>query len=93
MAVKKYFTQEQVSAALDKLKQLPDLKPDKMTKEDVINSLKDEIVTLSTQKGYTAAEIKSALDAVGVAVSEKSIAEVIAKTKPKIKKNTSQKKS
>lgn len=77
MAYQKFFTAEQLELAKIKLDELPDLAADKITRADMLENLKVSIVTLANDKGYKAAEIKSALADVGVMLSEKSISELI----------------
>lgn len=86
----KFYTQEQLEEAKLTLENLPDLTPNKISRSELLDSLKENIITLSSAKGYSAAEIKSALQTVGVTVSEKSIMEIIreAKTPARKKKKT-----
>ncbi|MBT2375496.1 mobilization protein [Pseudomonas fluorescens] len=71
------FTQAQLEAAKSALDQLPDLSRDKIGKSQFLESLRDQIVTLASTKGYNTAEIKSALESVGVDVSIKAISELL----------------
>lgn len=88
MAVTKFYTQEQREEAKLALECLPDLTPNKISRAELLDSLKENIITLSTSKGYTAAEIKSALQTVGIAVSEKAISDIIRASKSPVKKRT-----
>lgn len=81
MALQKFFTQEQLNMAKQKLETLPDLSPNRISRDDLLASLSKEIVVLSTQKGYCAADIKSVLELVDVRISEKAIQEIIRKEK------------
>lgn len=76
------FTQAKLEETKKALDQLPDLSRDKIGKTEFLESLKDQIVTLTNAKGYTTAEIKSALGSVGVEVSIKAISELLS-TPPK----------
>lgn len=77
MAVRNVFTQEQLDEARRKLENLPDLTPQRITREGALENLKDTILVLSKEKGYTVADIKSALDAMEFRFSEKAISSVI----------------
>ena len=96
MALQKFFTQEQLNLAKQKLETLPDLSPNRISRDDLLASLSKEIVVLFTQKGYSAADIKSVLELVDVRISEKAIQEIIRKEKAspaRRKKTTSVKNS
>ena len=79
MSNKKFFTQDQIDNAKLSLADLPDLTPNRITREEMLTSLSDDIVHLSTQKGYGAADIKKALEGLDIQVSEKAIAEILKK--------------
>lgn len=81
MAKSKTYTQEQLESAKQKLSTLPDLSKDKITTPELLASLKDQIVSLSESKGYSAAEIKSALASVSIDASVKAISEIISSRK------------
>ncbi|KQN49946.1 hypothetical protein ASE93_23495 [Serratia sp. Leaf50] len=80
MANTKFFTQDQIDNAKLALLDLPDLTPNRITREEMLTSLSDDIVTLSTKKGYSAADIKKALEGLDIQVSEKAIAEILKKS-------------
>ncbi|MFV9671375.1 hypothetical protein ACNY68_20555 [Pantoea sp. KXB25] len=77
MAARNVFTQEQLDEARKKLESLPDLTPQRITREAALENLKDTIMVLSKEKGYTVADIKSALDAMEFRFSEKAISAVL----------------
>ena len=77
MARTQTFTQEQLDKTKQALSELPDLSRNKIAKADFLESLKDQIVSLASTKGYSPAEIKSALAQVNVTVSVKSIADLL----------------
>lgn len=77
MAVRNVFTQEQLDEARRKLENLPDLTPQRITREGALENLKDTILVLAKEKGYTVADIKSALDAMEFRFSSKAISAVI----------------
>ena len=81
MATQKTYTQEQLKKAKEALEALPDLSHDKITKPDFIDYLREQIVTLASSKGYSQAEIKSALASVGVIVSIQAISDLIGSKK------------
>ncbi|QLG96659.1 mobilization protein (plasmid) [Pseudomonas yamanorum] len=81
MATQKTYTQEQLKKAQEALEALPDFSRDKITKPDFIDSLREQIITLSSIKGYSQAEIKSALASVGVIVSIQAISDLIGSKK------------
>lgn len=89
MAIQKTYTQEQLKKVQEALEGLPDLSRDKITKPEFIESLKEQIITLSSSKGYSQAEIKSALASVGITVSIQAISELLgSKKKMPRKKST-----
>lgn len=71
MAARNVYTQEQLDEARRKLENLPDLTPQRITREAALENLKDTILVLAKEKGYTVADIKSALDAMEFRFSEK----------------------
>lgn len=88
MAAGSFFTQEQLDEARRKLENLPDLTPQRITREGALENLKDTIITLAKEKGYTVADIKSALDAMEFRFSEKAISGVISDGSGKKKRQT-----
>lgn len=88
MAIQKFFTQEQLNLAKQTLEELPDLSPNRISRDDMLSSLSKDIVMLSTQKGYSAADIKSALELVDIRISEKAIQEIIRNEKSSPAKKT-----
>jgi len=81
MAKSKTYTQEQLATAKQTLAELPDLSRDKISTPDLLAALKEQIVALSEKKGYSIAEIKSALNSVSVDASTKAISEILASSK------------
>lgn len=77
MAGRNVFTQEQLDEARSKLENLPDLTPQRITREGALENLKDSILVLAKEKGYTVADIKSVLDTMEFRFSEKAISAVI----------------
>ena len=77
MAARNVFTQQELDEARSKLEQLPDLTLQRITRAAALENLKETILMLAKEKGYTAADIKSALDAMEFKFSEKAIAAVI----------------
>ena len=77
MAIRNMFTQEQLDEARRKLENLPDLTPQRITRDAALENLKDTILVLAKEKGYTVADIKSALDAMEFRFSEKAISAVV----------------
>lgn len=77
MAARNIYTQEQLDEARRKLENLPDLTPQRITREAALENLKDTILVLAKEKGYTVADIKAALDAMEFRFSEKAISGVI----------------
>ncbi|WP_099319789.1 hypothetical protein [Erwinia amylovora] len=86
MAVRNVFTQEQLDEARRKLENLPDLTPQRITREAALENLKGTILVLAKEKGYTVADIKSALDAMEFRFSEKAISAVVNETSGKKKR-------
>lgn len=77
MAARNVFTQQELDEARRKLENLPDLTPQRITREGALENLKDTILVLAKEKGYTVADIKSALDAMNFRFSEKAISAVV----------------
>ncbi|HEY3591126.1 MAG TPA: molybdopterin-guanine dinucleotide biosynthesis protein MobC [Buttiauxella sp.] len=77
MAANSFYTQEQLELAKIQLAELPDLNASRMKGKDVLSHLREQLIELSVKKGYSVAEIKSALDLVGIIVSVKAIKEAI----------------
>lgn len=92
MAVKNQYSSEQLELAKVQLDELPDLSKERLTGKEVLEGLKDKIIVLATQKGYTAKDIKSALEACEITVSERAIQDII-KSMTATKKNTSSRNS
>lgn len=86
MAGTKFYTQEQLEEAKMALDSLPDLTPNKISRTELLESLKESIITLAKSKGYAASEIKSALQMVDISVSEKAISDIIRASKNPTKK-------
>ncbi|RYF40088.1 MAG: mobilization protein [Cytophagaceae bacterium] len=78
---KQTFTQAELDQALQALEDLPDLSRQKISQADMLASLKEQIVLLSSSKGYSVAEIKAALSSVGVTVTTKAISDMVATRK------------
>lgn len=78
---KKTYTQEDIEKARAALEDLPDLSRQKLGQAEALAELKDQIILLSSSKGYSNAEIKSALAQVGIEVTTKAIADVMATRK------------
>lgn len=77
MATSRFYTQENLDHAKLALSELPDLTPNKLTTSDILVALNEQIISLGTTKGYTAADIKSALGTVGISTSERRINEIL----------------
>ena len=76
MPPRKFFTQEQIDNAKLSLSELPDLTPDRISRDEMLQSISGDIIELSSKKGYTASDIKEALEKIDIQVSEKSISEI-----------------
>lgn len=87
MAARNVFTQQELDEARRKLENLPDLTPQRITREGALENLKDTILVLAKEKGYTVADIKSALDAMNFRFSEKAISAVVNEGSGKKKRN------
>lgn len=74
---KKTYTQDDIEKARTALESLPDLSRQKLGQAEALAELKEQIILLSNSKGYSNAEIKSALAQVGIDVPTKAIADVI----------------
>lgn len=92
MATRKFFTQQELDEAKSKLENLPDLSRNRITQDGAIEHLKETILMLAKDKGYSVADIKSALDSMKFNFSAKSISAVItdddSKKKPRQRKST-----
>lgn len=81
MTDKKWYSVEDIELAKSALSEMPDLTPTRLTKSDVLEQLKEQIVELSLKKGYSVEDIRSALDTVGIKASVKSVRDVLNSTK------------
>ncbi|HAK7662887.1 TPA: molybdopterin-guanine dinucleotide biosynthesis protein MobC [Salmonella enterica] len=81
MTDKKWYSVEDIELAKSALSEMPDLTPTRLTKSDVLEQLKEQIVELSLKKGYSVEDIRSALDTVGINASAKSVRDVLNSTK------------
>lgn len=86
MAAQKWYTQDDIELAKSALSELPDLTEKRLTKSAVLDSLKAQIIELADKKGYSADDIKIALDAAGIVVSVKMLREIITSRKTTRKK-------
>lgn len=77
MSKSKTYTQIEIENVKKVLSELPDLSKEKIPTADALHALRDQIVDLASSKGYTAAEIRVALEGVGMSVSVKAIGEII----------------
>ncbi|WP_324022267.1 mobilization protein MobC [Pantoea sp. JZ29] len=91
MATQQFFTQEQIDEAKSRLENLPDLSPKRITRNEVLESLRGTILMLAKEKGYNAKDIKSALDEMQFGFSERAISDVL-KDNGKGKKQTRERK-
>ncbi|EEB6817159.1 molybdopterin-guanine dinucleotide biosynthesis protein MobC, partial [Salmonella enterica] len=53
MTDKKWYSVEDIELAKSALSEMPDLTPTRLTKSDVLEQLKEQIVELSLKKGYS----------------------------------------
>lgn len=77
MADKKWYSMDDVELAKTALSELPDLTPSRLKKSNVLEQLKDKIIELADKKGYSAEDIRSALNSAGIQTSIKSVREII----------------
>lgn len=78
MAKQKTYTQDELELARQKLSELPDLSRNKIGQAEALGQLKEQIVLLSDQKGYSVAEIREALKSVGILVTANAINDLLA---------------
>ncbi|MQL50074.1 MULTISPECIES: hypothetical protein [Photorhabdus] len=88
MATNTFYTKEQIEMAKNQLEALPDLTETRLTGKDVLENLKTQILKLATKKGYSAKDIKSALETCQINVSERAIKDVMSSQKGNKKKVT-----
>lgn len=81
MTVKKWYSVEDIELAKSALSEMPDLTPTRLTKSDVLEQLKEQIVELSLKKGYSVEDIRSALDSAGIKASARSVRDILNSTK------------
>ncbi|MBL5829184.1 molybdopterin-guanine dinucleotide biosynthesis protein MobC [Serratia fonticola] len=77
MAEKKWYSVEDVELAKSSLDDLPDLTPTRLTKTDVLEQLKEKIIELANNKGYSVEDIRSALESAGIPTSVKAIRDIL----------------
>lgn len=87
MAKQKTYTQDELELARQKLSELPDLSRNKIGQTEALEQLKEQIVLLSNQKGYSVTEIREALKSVGITVTVNAINDLLA-----VRKRTTTKK-
>ncbi|WP_241509641.1 mobilization protein [Pseudomonas ovata] len=78
MAKQKTYTQDELELARQKLSELPDLSRNKIGQTEALEQLKEQIVLLSNQKGYSVTEIREALKSVGILVTANAINDLLA---------------
>ncbi|WP_118987950.1 molybdopterin-guanine dinucleotide biosynthesis protein MobC [Photorhabdus sp. CRCIA-P01] len=81
MASQKFFSIEEIKLAKEQLQEMPDLNKQRMTLDQALDDMKDDLLVLFNKKGYKIYEIKSALDSVGITVSTRKINEIISNNK------------
>lgn len=81
MADKKWYSIEDVELAKSSLDDMPDLTATRLTKSDVLEQLKEKIIELANNKGYSVDDIRSALDSAGIPTSVKAIREILSSGK------------
>lgn len=81
MAKQQTYSQTQLDKVKAQLAELPDLSKEKISTREALDELKEQIVELASKKGYTAGEIKTALEGVGMSVTVKAINEMISAPK------------
>lgn len=81
MTDKKWYNVEDIELAKSALSEMPDLTPTRLTKSDVLEQLKEQIVELSLKKGYSVEDIRSALDSAGIKASARSVRDILNSTK------------
>lgn len=81
MTDKKWYSVEDIELAKSALSEMPDLTPTRLTKSDVLEQLKEQIVELSLKKGYSVEDIRSALDSAGIKASTRSVRDILNSTK------------
>ena len=77
MTAKKWFSENDVNAARERLSALPDLARERLTRAEVLGQLRDDIRTLHRKKGYTLPELRKQLESVGLTVSEKTLRDLL----------------
>lgn len=77
MSDKKWYSEEDIVLAKDALSELPDLSKKRLTKTDVLEQLRDQIIELSEKKGYSIEDIRDALSTAGIPTSVKAIREIL----------------
>ncbi|EOE7356094.1 TPA: molybdopterin-guanine dinucleotide biosynthesis protein MobC [Enterobacter hormaechei] len=77
MSDKKWYSEEDILLAKDALSELPDLSKKRLTKTDVLEQLRDQIIELSQKKGYSIEDIRDALTTAGIPTGVKAIREIL----------------
>lgn len=85
---RKWYTSDDVTSAKQKLGDLPDLRTQRLKSADVLKELVPEIQALAQTKGYSAEDIRLALEQIGISVAAKGIREIIAQGKKQGKRTT-----
>lgn len=93
MADKKWYSIEDVELARSSLNDLPDLTNMRLTKSDVLEQLRDKIIELADNKGYSIEDIRGCLENAGIKTSVKSIREIMNARKKNISRTAISRKS
>lgn len=88
MTAKKWFSENDVNAARERLSALPDLTRERLTRAEVLGQLRDDIRTLHRKKGYTLPELRQQLESVGLTVSEKTLRDLLDGGRPARRRKT-----
>ena len=88
MNAKKWFSENDVSTARERLCALPDLTQERLTRAEVLGQLRDEIRTLHKKKGYTLSELRQQLESVGITASEKMLRDILGSSRPVRRRTT-----
>lgn len=81
MTTKRFYSHDDIEQAKTALNALPDLKPSRLSRADALEALKEHIIALCDDKGYTAEDIRTALETVGISAGVKAIRDILANRK------------
>ncbi|MEL7630968.1 molybdopterin-guanine dinucleotide biosynthesis protein MobC [Pectobacterium aroidearum] len=77
MVRKNFFSDDDIEKAKKILAESPDLTPKRKTRQDFLDAIREDLVSLIRTKGYTLGDIKETLKSAGYEVSDRALRDVM----------------